>query len=96
MLKRIGLIFLIIFIIAIGYDIVVSVGSAMDSGSLRSLFPTMTPLSRGNFGPGGSTGGLSAINFNLFVSGGKGYGAITHGCGPYPQVSVTDSPMLRP
>jgi murein DD-endopeptidase MepM/ murein hydrolase activator NlpD len=81
MFKRIALIFLVIFVIAIGYDVVASIGSAMHSGTLSSLFPTLTPLSGGNFGPGGGTGGLTTINFSLFTKGGKGYSYITQGYG---------------
>jgi murein DD-endopeptidase MepM/ murein hydrolase activator NlpD len=88
MLKRIGLIFLIIFVIAIGYDVVASVGSAMQSGTLSSFFPSINPLSGGYFGSGGGTGGLSAINFNLFDKHGKGYNYITQGYGRTADASM--------
>jgi murein DD-endopeptidase MepM/ murein hydrolase activator NlpD len=92
MLKRVGFIFLIIFVIAIGYDVIASVTNALATNSLSSWLPAITPLSDSNFGPGGSTGGLTAINFDLFARGGKGYGAITQGYGrtPYSYMYIDD------
>jgi murein DD-endopeptidase MepM/ murein hydrolase activator NlpD len=93
MFKRIGFIFLLILVIAIGYDIVVSLVSATSSGTLSSFFPALTPLSGGDFGPGsGGAGGLTAINFDLFAKGGKGYGAITQAYGrtPYSYMYIGD------
>lgn len=92
MLKRIGYIFLAIFVIAIGYDILASAAHALDSGSLSSLFPSMTPLPGSDFGSGSGEGGLTAINFDLFAKGGKGYGAITQGYGrtPYSYTYIGD------
>ena len=84
MLKRIGFVLLVIFVIAIGYDVVASAASVLDSHSLLSLFPAMTPLSGADFGPGGGTGGLTTINFDLFTKGGKGYSYITQGYGHTP------------
>lgn len=88
MLKRIGFIFLVIFVIAIGYDIVATAAHALESDSLAGLIPGLTPLSGAYFGPGGSgggaTNGLTTINFDLFAKGGKGYGAITQGYGRTP------------
>ena len=79
-----------IFIIAIGYDIVMTAAHAFDSGSLSSFIPTFTPLSGPNFGPGGGEGGLTTINFSLFTRGGKGYRYITQGYGrtPYSYVYI--------
>jgi murein DD-endopeptidase MepM/ murein hydrolase activator NlpD len=95
MVKRIGFIFLLIFVIAIGYDIVASAAHALESGSLLSLFPTITPPAGSDFGSGvgsGASGGLTAINFDLFAKGGKGYGAITQGYGrtSYSYVYIGD------
>jgi len=92
MLKRIGFIFLVIFVVAIGYDFVTSAAHALDSGSLTSLMPTLTPPPGAVFGPagagvgigGGGTGGLTTINFDLFAKGGKGYSSITQGYGRTP------------
>jgi murein DD-endopeptidase MepM/ murein hydrolase activator NlpD len=97
MLKRIGFIFLVIFVIAIGYDVVASVAHALESGTLSSWFPAMTPLSGPDFGPGGGfggggTGGLTTINFNIFDKGGDGYKYITQGYGrtPYAYMYIDD------
>jgi murein DD-endopeptidase MepM/ murein hydrolase activator NlpD len=83
MLRRIAFIFLIIFVVAIGYDVVASAAHALDSGSFTSLFPAITPPSGAefDFGGGGVAGGLTTINFNLFNKGGKGYYYITQGYG---------------
>jgi murein DD-endopeptidase MepM/ murein hydrolase activator NlpD len=82
MFKRIGSIFLFIFIIAIGYDVVATVAHALDFNSLSFFLPTLTPPSGSNFGSSaGGTSGLTAINFNLFDKNGKGYKYITQGYG---------------
>ena len=93
MFKRIGFVFLVIFVIAIGYDVVASVAKALETDSLSSWFPAITPLSGAYFGPGtGGSSGLTTINFDLFAKGGKGYGAITQGYGrtPYSYMYIGD------
>jgi murein DD-endopeptidase MepM/ murein hydrolase activator NlpD len=95
MLKQIGLIFLVIFVIAIGYDVVASVAHALESGTLSSWLPAITPLSGTDFGPGGGGGassGLTAINFSIFDKGGDGYKYITQGYGhtPYSYMYIGD------
>jgi murein DD-endopeptidase MepM/ murein hydrolase activator NlpD len=93
MLKRIGFIFLLIFVIAIGYDVVATVAHALDSGTLSSWLPAITPLSGSDFGPGGgATGGLGTINFSIFDKGGDGYKYITQGYGrtPYSYMYIGD------
>jgi murein DD-endopeptidase MepM/ murein hydrolase activator NlpD len=84
MLKRIVFVFLLIFVIAIGYDVVASVAHALESGTLSSWLPAATPLSGFDFGPGGGgggTSGLTTINFSIFDKGGDGYKYITQGYG---------------
>jgi murein DD-endopeptidase MepM/ murein hydrolase activator NlpD len=93
MFKRIGFIFLAIFVIAIGYDLVASAAQALDSNSLSSLIPALTPPPGSVFGPGsGATGGLTSINFSIFDKGGDGYKYITQGYGrtPYSYVYIGD------
>jgi len=81
MLKRIALILLVIFVIAIGYDAVMTAANVIGSGSLSSLFPAFPSAT----GPGGGvTGGLKAINFDIFDKGGNGYKYITQGYGHTP------------
>ncbi len=68
--------------IAIGYDVVATTAHALESGTLASWIPAITPLSRSNFGPSGDgTSGLTTINFNIFDKGGDGYEYITQGYG---------------
>jgi murein DD-endopeptidase MepM/ murein hydrolase activator NlpD len=80
MLKRIALILLVIFVIAIGYDVVATAAHALGSGSFAELFPSITP-------PGGDSGdnytasGLPYINFNFFDPSGTGRNYITQGYG---------------
>jgi murein DD-endopeptidase MepM/ murein hydrolase activator NlpD len=94
MLKSIGFIFLLIFVIAIGYDVVATVAHALESGTLSAWLPAMTPLSGSDFGPGsgGATGGLTTINFSIFDKGGDGYKYITQGYGrtPYSYMYIGD------
>ncbi|MGD1003779.1 MAG: M23 family metallopeptidase [Minisyncoccia bacterium] len=97
MLKRIGFIFLAIFVIAIGYDVVATVAHALESGTLLSWFPAITPLPGPDFGPGGGfggggTSGLTTINFSIFDKGGDGYKYITQGYGhtPYSYMYIGD------
>lgn len=80
MLKRIGFIFLVIFVVAIGYDIIITAAKALDSaGSLASFFPSLTPLEGGS--EDYSTSGLPYINFNFFDPNGAGRDYITQGYG---------------
>jgi murein DD-endopeptidase MepM/ murein hydrolase activator NlpD len=82
MLKCIGFIFLLIFVVAIGYDVVATVAHALESGTLSSWLPAITPLSGSDFGPGsGGARGLTTINFSIFDKGGDGYKYITQGYG---------------
>lgn len=92
MLKRIGFIFLLIFVIAIGYDVVASVAHALESGTLASWLPVITPLSGSDFGPGGGEGGMTTINFSSFDRGGDGYRYVTQGYGhtPYSYMYIGD------
>jgi murein DD-endopeptidase MepM/ murein hydrolase activator NlpD len=97
MLKRIGFIFLFILVVAIGYDVVASVAHALESGTLTSWLPVMTPLSGSDFGPGssfgsGGTSGLTTINFDIFDKGDTGYKYITQGYGrtPYSYMYIGD------
>jgi murein DD-endopeptidase MepM/ murein hydrolase activator NlpD len=97
MVKRIGFIFLLIFVIAIGYDVVATVTHAMESGTLSSWLPVITPLSGSDFGPGSrfggdATGGLTTINFSIFDKGGDGYKYITQSYGrtPYSYIYIGD------
>jgi murein DD-endopeptidase MepM/ murein hydrolase activator NlpD len=97
MLKSIGFIFLLIFVIAIGYDVVATVAHALDSGTFSAWLPAMTPLSGSDFGPGseglsGGEGGLTTINFSIFDKGGDGYRYITQGYGrtPYSYMYIGD------
>jgi murein DD-endopeptidase MepM/ murein hydrolase activator NlpD len=72
----------LIFVIAIGYDVVATVAHALESGTLSSWLPAITPPSGSDFGPsGGDEGGLTTVNFDLFAKGGKGYDAITQDYG---------------
>lgn len=90
MLKRVAFIFLVIFVIAIGYDIVASVAKALDSGSLSSLVPpSVNPLAGTASGVAGS---LTAVHFDIFDKGGTGYDYITQGYGrtPYSYMYIDD------
>jgi murein DD-endopeptidase MepM/ murein hydrolase activator NlpD len=80
MLKRIGFIFLIILVIAIGYDFIASAASILDSHPLVSLLPQLTPVSSAD----STLGGLTSINFSIFDKGGIGYRYITQGYGNTP------------
>lgn len=81
MFKRIGFIFLTIFVVAIGYDLVATAAHAFSTGSLTSFFPAVPSLVA--FG-GEPTGGLTSINFSIFDKGGDGYKYITQGYGHTP------------
>lgn len=82
MFKRIALILLVIFVIAIGYDVLASVAKALDSGSLSSLIPSLTPPSEPNWAVGGENlSTLPTINFNFFSPTGAGRDYITQGYG---------------
>jgi murein DD-endopeptidase MepM/ murein hydrolase activator NlpD len=83
MLKRIGFIFLIVFVIAIGYDLIATAANALDSGSISSLFPGI-PSGVGGAAMGGASGGLTSINFDIFDKNGVGYRYITQGYGNTP------------
>lgn len=80
MLKSIGFVFLIIFVVAISYDLVATTANALSSGSISSLFPAL-PSSAGF---GGASGGLTSINFSIFDKGGDGDKYITQGYGRTP------------
>ena len=82
MIKRIGLIFLTIFVVAIGYDFLASAASAMNSGSLSSLLPSIPSASI--TGADTAVGALNSINFSIFDKGGIGYRYITQGYGRTP------------
>jgi murein DD-endopeptidase MepM/ murein hydrolase activator NlpD len=99
MLKSIGFILLLIFVIAIGFDVVATAAHALESGTLASWLPTVAPLSGADFGPGsgfgeggGASGGLTTINFNIFDKGSDGYRYITQGYGhtPYSYMYIGD------
>ncbi len=77
MFKRIGFIFLVIFVVALGYDLVATAAGALGSGSLSAFFPAFPSA----VGFGGARGGLNAVNFGVFDKGGKGYGYISQGYG---------------
>ena len=79
-MKNILLVLLVIVVIAVGFDLVATAASALDSGSLSSLFPAFPSA----VGPGGTAGGLSSINFSIFDKGGDGYKYITQGYGRTP------------
>ncbi len=80
MLKRIGFIFLVILVIAIGYDVVASIGNAIGAGSFSSFLPSIAPVT----GADTAVGGLRSINFSIFDKGGDGYKYITQGYGRTP------------
>ena len=93
MLKRIGFIFLLIFVIAIGYDVVATPRTRWNQERCRHGFRRSIPRP----GPilvlaAAATGGLTTINFSLFAKGGKGYGYITQGYGrtPYSYMYIGD------
>jgi murein DD-endopeptidase MepM/ murein hydrolase activator NlpD len=75
-------------VIAIGYDLFATAASALNAGSLSSVFPSspFTPAI------GGATGGLTSINFSIFDKGGDGYKYITQGYGrtPYSYMYIND------
>lgn len=78
MLKRIGITLLLVFTIAIGYDVVATVANALDSGSFAALFSNTTPPPpASNF----TGSGLTYINFNFFDPSGAGRDYITQGYG---------------
>lgn len=81
MLKRIGFIFLVILVVAIGYDLVATTATALDSHSLSSLLPSIASITTGH---GSAVGGLNSIHFNIFDKGGPGYRYITQGYGSTP------------
>lgn len=82
MLKRIAFIFLVIFVVAIGYDVLASAAKALDSGSLTTLVPSLAPLSGPNWAGGGEDlSTLPTINFNFFDPTGAGEDYITQGYG---------------
>jgi murein DD-endopeptidase MepM/ murein hydrolase activator NlpD len=79
-MKNVLLILLVIFVVAIGFDLVATAAKAFDSGSFSSLVPTLPSAT----GFGGATGGLTSINFAIFDKGGDGYKYITQGYGRTP------------
>jgi len=82
MFKRLGLIFLTIFVIALGYDLLATAANALTSGSAASLFPAFGSVVPP--GTGSASGGLSSVNFAIFDKGGLGYRYITQGYGNTP------------
>ncbi len=76
-MKNVLLVLLVIFVIAIGFDLVATAANAFSSGSFSSLLPALPTA----VGPGGTMGGLTSINFNVFDKGGVGYRYITQGYG---------------
>lgn len=92
MAKRIGFIFLVIFVVAIGYDLLATAAKALDSGSIASLFPTLPSEAIGPGGDSNAVGSLTSINFNIFDKGGNGYKYITQGYGhtPYSYMYIGD------
>ena len=83
MLKRIGFIFLTIFVVAIGYDLLASAARALNS---NSLLPSIVSPSAA--GADTAVGALNAINFSIFDKGGTGYRYITQGYGHTPYSSM--------
>ena len=81
MVKRLGFIFLLILVIAIGYDLIASAASALGSSagfsSMLPGFPSLAPI-------GGASGALKSIDFSSFDKGGDGYKYITQGYGRTP------------
>jgi murein DD-endopeptidase MepM/ murein hydrolase activator NlpD len=71
MFKYIGYIFLTIFVVALGYDLVNTAAGAMRSGSLMPLFPMTTA----------AVGSLKSVNFDIFDKGGSGDRYVTQGYG---------------
>lgn len=76
MVKSLAYVAMAFFILVIGYSLIAAVGSILGPGSSSSLFPSFVPF--------GSSGGLPAVNFNLFAKNGKGYNFITQGYGYTP------------
>lgn len=72
MVKSLAYVTMAFFILVIGYSLIAAVGSVLGPRS-SFLLPSIIPS--------GSSGGLSAVNFNLFAKNGKGYNFITQGYG---------------
>ena len=92
MLKSIGFIFLLIFVIAIGYDVVATVAHALESGTLSSWLPATTPLSGLFWAWEWWRNRRTDHHFSIFDKGGDGYKYITQGYGrtPYSYMYIGD------
>jgi|GEM_PF-722939 murein DD-endopeptidase MepM/ murein hydrolase activator NlpD len=79
MFKYIGYIFLVIFVVAIGYDLIATGVNALNSHSLSSFLPSIAPA--GIAGADTAIGSLTSVDFSIFDKGGDGYKYITQGYG---------------
>jgi murein DD-endopeptidase MepM/ murein hydrolase activator NlpD len=81
MFKRIAVIFLMILLVAMVYDLFTAASQAMGPNSSFSLGPTLTPPAEADSKPVGAGSGLPSINFNFFDPSGTGRDYITQGYG---------------
>jgi murein DD-endopeptidase MepM/ murein hydrolase activator NlpD len=80
MIKSLTYVFAAFFILVIGIWLISSLGTLLGPGG-SFAFPSIVPQ---GFSGGGGSGGLTAVNFDLFAKNGKGYSYITQGYGYTP------------